>query len=284
MVKILDVDVEKDKETMQEAYSFFSFLFSQYPLDSFVLYVVAISETEKGYLFRQQEHCMFYIPSKNKAIPFEVDKEGALTAVFYNGWEINYKCSTIKKGNLELSLSICFKEHPDLYNGEVTFAQKNLATEEICQICYDHMCYERLKSPIYPYHTKEKMFVLFQQGAYYTAYIPREIEVDSPLYSYIRATAHISEEVTQNFVRFYPQISVLGRKYTFPLFQRGMSVEEMDNFILSKGFLSEIPSFLFDVYNERDVFLKMISEICLLMKEVNDKKEDTKRFLITKNK
>lgn len=281
MVKVLEVDLEKDKESRQEFSSFFPSLPSKYSDGNFVSYVVTISPEEKGYLFRQENHCLFYILGKKEAIPFDVDENGGLIKIFYKDCEINYEESSIKKGNLESSLSIEMKDYEDLYNGEVSFVQKRLDTKEVCIISYNHMCYNKINSPIYNYHTKDKTSVILFDGWWYKEFVPCEIKRDSFLYNYLVATGVLSEKPIEDCIRFYQKYSFLGKFFTLPLLQRGMSRVEMDSFLLSRGFSSEIPSLLLDVYNERDAFLKMISEVCLLMKEINDKKEDTKRMVVS---
>ena len=257
--------MEVNTELLEPISSFYPTLCKLFPELDFVSYVVKVGD-KFAYLFKQHEKGIFFLPGSSSYIRFTLDEKGILDTIFYENWEIDYEKNCIKKGDMEYSIEIDeVKDVEAEYNGEVIYSQENVSTEEYCYISYNHMYYKDYAiSPIYPYHTKEKMKVTFIHGKKQEEYVRRELTLpyDTDF-----------DTTSEKIIKYFKKYSILG----FPLFHNSKTPDEMDHLILSKGFLNSIPELLFDVYNENNPLLKLLSEVVLEVKEIDIKRNDTKR-------
>lgn len=271
--------IEIGEDSLKEVSTFFPMLQKQFPSLDFVAYVVK-TEKGKGFLFKQNEKGIFFFPNSSY-LEFTMNAEGLLSEIVYEDVVIDYETDSIKKGDMVFSLQIDEVEEESYeYNGEVVFSQVNEKTEECCLISYPHMFYKNKNiSPIYSNHTKEKSRITFLSKRKNEDYIRYTIDSSSILYGWIQSREKLVE--TEEINRYFRLYTLGGHSFADLFFHAGETIEEMNKKILDRGFLTEIPTILYEVYNDNNQMFQLLSTILIKAREIDEKEDNYRRMLLS---
>lgn len=248
---------------------------------------------------------------------FTLDEEYNLWTVHRNGFDITFEGDDTflyeKTTGIEHYLTIEHLnfEDEDGYDGYAFYTQYNEKERKRCQVNYQHMY--RAKDgiiPIYPMHLKKKNHIFLDYGVildhedegfdllmgakgkkhqYYCRFDTWKSVIATMLNAYrsggvmsaLRSYKEYMDDVDGNMRcedRYYRILYEHGENFeTLYPFGKGKTIKEMDELITSEGFCSEVPSFVVDVYNEKDPIIK---DIEYLLKQAKELTDDNKVMLL----